>query len=118
MVCTLSMAQLHHNCGAGYRWFENYGAYFAAVVVLASIMAFRRAVFAVAVAALSTLVFDFAVGPVYIKWVHSPYAPPFSGSTFSTQVLEDLRTIDELANDNAVEAATEAGTPIVAPSIE
>jgi hypothetical protein len=102
LVCTLSTARSHHNCGAGYKWFENYGAYFAAVVVFVTIMAFRRAFVAIGIAALITVAFDFAAAPVYLKWVHSAYAPPFAGgSGFSPEVLKSLRAIDDVIDEAA-----------------
>jgi hypothetical protein len=82
-------------CAAGYKWFEHYSPYFVAVLVLVLPVAVRRAVLGIALAALLAVVFDFAVGPAYLKWIHGPYAPHFPRASSATRILEDLKLIDE-----------------------
>jgi hypothetical protein len=120
---TASMSSLHHSCGAGIKWFENYGAFFISVVVLFAVLAWRRAVIGISVAILIGSMFDFVVGPAYLNWIHSPNAPRWVRASWSPRILEDLRIIDQ-ATDSAQAAPAKdqiagpasGATPVIEPS--
>lgn len=70
---------LNHKCELGIKWFEHYAPFVIAASLIIVVFCVRRFWLSILVGVLLFLAFNFAVVPIYGKWVHDPNSKYFAG---------------------------------------